>query len=98
MVGDRIFRPGFSLTHQNCLFHSWLVALHEGEVVALDQTLSDFHFALGGPLKGGFGLRETVKELIAGGKIYICEWKVRIERDRLLSFFDRLFVFAEEKG
>ena len=97
MVGDPVFRSGFSLTQSRFPFHSRLVAFQEGDVVSLDQKVGDFQFALGGSLKGVLGFPQAVEVLIAGGKIDIPDGKVRIELDRFLGFFDRLFVFAEDR-
>src|SRR5260370_31514281 len=96
-VGNPVFRSGSSLTQSRYPFHSRLVAFHKSEVVSLAQKLSHFYFALGCSLKGSLVFSQAVKEPILGGKIHIREGKVRIERDRLLGCFDRLFMFAEDR-
>ena len=96
-VGDQVFRVGFSQAQSHFPFHSRLVASQKGDVVSLDQKVRHFQFALGGSLQGGLGFRLAVEELIAPGKHVISEDNVRIELDNFLGFFDRLFVFAQDR-
>src|ERR1035438_3316528 len=87
VVGNRVFRSGFSPTQGHLAVHFRFVTSQKGQVVSLDQKVREFQLALGCPLIAGLGFSEAVQELIAGGKIYVWEDKVGMQPEGPLGFF-----------
>src|ERR1700739_2929268 len=89
-----VFGSRLTSGQSRCLIHSGRVALNESDVVPKQQELRRFSFAFSSYPDSFLSFRHAIEKKIREGDVDIPGTQIRIDPERDIGFFDRLFILA----